>query len=444
MKKDPGGEKPTPEPKKKLDPHLLRLKSLAHPLLRKPMPKRGDIRAQLQATIDLVKTATLACAYAQGEAVYFEKLSNNSVKLEDYLPEIPKKPANPQPPAENPALPPQGFQNFPGGNAGFPNPNPVKGFPAPQNLPGYQPQNPFNPPGQGQAPIKVDPKLSDKEITASAIRHLVAGRTSEQRYKALMYVAKQSQQPELHTQQAEAIVSYLFAINNEPEFQAAMSLLGDLSRFRSLSLAFADTLKEKNPSSNRVGRILSSYFQKEIKLEMGPNWKQGCRALLLKHALSSRKSLPIGGAGEALYAQLYKAQIQLILGKTMGEKTTKPSQVLEVLVQNVAKQLKAADLPPKDEDYLDKLPDRFLVSDYLTSNDLEKTVLLNQIWLKLLAIQVSQMDSQKPKICNFLCQDLERELSQQEDLLQQLYLTERQILHMWMLALDQPLMTAKK
>ena len=95
---------------------------------------------------------------------------------------------------------------------------------------------------------------------------------------------------------------------------------------------------------------------------------------------------------------------------------------MNVLVNQQAKDLATA-----------LLPHELTTIDYLSDNDLQRTVLLQRVRLELLAKEIARLRNDKKNEANNLVAQLRQKNQQAEDVLAQLRDGERAQLQMWML-----------
>ena len=100
------------------------------------------------------------------------------------------------------------------------------------------------------------------------------------------------------------------------------------------------------------------------------------------------------GAGRSMTSrvrrlhELYVVQAQLLQVPTESYAAPpSPAAVLAAMVQHVASQLDAAKLNPPEQLLLANLPNQLQAIDFLAENDLQRTVLLQRLWLRLLSAQ---------------------------------------------------------
>ena len=504
VKKDPPKTDPPPQ---QVDPRVERMIQIARGLLEQKPPASGNTKEQLQATVNLVRASMLACSLAQADEKAFDTYVDNSVSLDDFLPKTvkanPVDPfpnpggfnGNPQPPANfgggalggvglgggiggmNPANVNGGFGgvgfrggvrpgNFGGalgggglaGGIGGMNPANVNGgfggvgFAGgmnPANIGGFnaQPKRPM-PPQKGQPKNNRNVKPSDEAMTEHAIRHLKAGKTLQERFQAIVYIAKTSQVRDLGTLQAETLARYILSVSEPKLFQAQAALLGDLSRFPSLSVALADQFEGLSVPPGRMSAFMSNYLGQKVNFQRNTNWEAQAKAMLLKRAIGRNATYPPAAAAEQIFVRLYQVQGERFeLQFPKDEK--KGSEVVEKIITYVSEQLEAADkaakkkkqilLTDKQAEFVSKVKDRIAVAHYLAHNEMQKTVLLQRIWGKLLSIQIGLIGPEKAEACRKVLVEMEVAMSQQPDALQQAYQAERHILRLWMLAMTDEL-----
>jgi hypothetical protein len=507
--KDPPPVNPEPNPNppvKPVDPtktantRLDNLVNTATILLKKPQPPKNDPVVILQDTVNLAYATTLAVALANKNNSKFDELATNPPTLSDYLakvkpPEKPKvdnPPANPPqpnpgapgapggfPPPNNPGagmvgfggnpMAPGGFQGAPGagmvgfgggavgfggspaagfmGNAGgavgFTG-NPGAGFVG--NVGGNQPGGNPNPPANPVAPF------SDAENLSFALRVLKTNQSSAilnsqlalARLKSLDFVANGLGEPDLNPFEAESVAVYLMT-SHAKEFEGAIPMLPKLGRFKGLYLAIADLVPETTVQVNRMEVLLTALTGKQVNLSHAKDWRQECRQLMLRTALTMGETLPEGDAVQLILRDLYVRQAGL-MGLDVSTTADRPTEVLEMMIKGLAAHLdQRKDLSLAQKKLFKSVPNKLAAARYLVGdNDVRLTVLFQRQWINLLAEKLALERPDRAKQARDLTADLAARGGTQANALAQMWLCDQCLLRLWLLHLEPAPQAAKK
>jgi hypothetical protein len=173
-----------------------------------------------------------------------------------------------------------------------------------------------------------------------------------------------------------------------------------------------------------VGALLG---QPELQFKSDADWRAGSRKLLLQRALELTK--PAAAANDAdraadLLRELYKEQgLALGLDAPDFESQTQLAPVLERLVMHVA--AKAA-----DKASLEQIGRQLKAAKFAAANDMEHVVLLQRIWVKVLALDL-QGRVKDGKALLEVPQELEKKDGKSSNLLDQLWFGEETALQVW-------------
>jgi hypothetical protein len=278
-----------------------------------------------------------------------------------------------------------------------------------------------------------------------AVRELEGG-SSRSRPVAIKFLAEASEAKDLPTNQAETVAKYLLTTGGA-EFQAIMSSLEGLGKYRHLLIAIADLSPDyKALTSTRMQIIVSSLIGGEVTLKGDPQWKSKARILLLRKAsMAPAKTGPrvVEGDGvQSILCDLYKDQAGN-LGVKLPANVSQASVVLQYLIAHKAGELSKAKLNAEDSRFVRRAGDQMVAAEFLSGNDLQRTILLQRVWLKLLAIDVSVENPGSAKAASALVLGLDRDCRGEPNAALQLWTAENYLLRMWLLRLDPTSATAK-
>ncbi|HEY7314628.1 MAG TPA: hypothetical protein VH643_35090 [Gemmataceae bacterium] len=336
---------------------------------------------------------------------------------------------------------------------GFPGYLPPRNpFRAPRYLPpGYLP--PRNPTPSKPTPSKPTPGKPPADATADEPKApaLNGSDLAELRNKksSVRIAAFKNLAPrlpnDLSYRQAQPIADYLFPTEwdlSDAELESITSLLPPLAACPHLLEALADAIANREKLSQTMTEAIVSgvlNLNRKLRFERDEDWRSGCRKLLLQHAvdLAGSTSNEADLAAESL-CFWYKVQA-LAFGlddQDFSEQTRLPL-VLEGLIKHVAAAAVQQKLAPAEKAYLEQIGRPLDAVGYAAENDLEQTVLLQRIWIKVLVLALQERISTAAKQKVMAVQlDLDKKDRESGNLLDQLRSGEENILRVWALAHD--------
>ena len=113
--------------------------------------------------------------------------------------------------------------------------------------------------------------------------------------------------------------------------------------------------------------------------------------------------------------------------------TDTPSAVLELAINQVATELSGRVRRPADREYLAALPQHLAAAKYVGTNDVQRTLLLERIWLRLLAAEVVLEHADRADDADQLVAQLGASDTSSKHILTQLRDGHETILRMWLL-----------
>src|SRR5262249_31626337 len=154
---------------------------------------------------------------------------------------------------------------------------------------------------------------------------------------------------------------------------------------------------------------------------------------------SGRPSTPNNEADRAadFLRELYKEQgLSFGLDSPEFEEQTQLTTVLERLVKHVAARAARQELAPADKAYLEQLDRQLPAVRFSAKNDLEHTVLLQRVWIKVLALALQGQVPAQAKKMTEVQQELDKKDHDAKTLLDQLRSGEEKLVRVWALAHD--------
>lgn len=243
---------------------------------------------------------------------------------------------------------------------------------------------------------------------------------------------------DLAPRHAQKIGRYLMQIQQKSELDDVESKLDKFGKCRQTLLALADAAGNEslNVAQKTAETVVGGVLGQALQFARDEDWRSACRRLLLQRALelSGRTNNSAEEAAEIL-SDLYREQ-GVILGiddPTFAE-LTRPAQVLERVVKHVA--AKASKLNPMEDDkaYVDQIDRHLQAARFIADNDLEHMILLQRMWIRVLAIYLQGQAPAQAKGMLEVQQDLINLDRRPAGMLDQLRNGEEKVLRIWALA----------
>ena len=351
-----------------------------------------DPEAVLRATVSLAKVATLGCALAQNEpgfATYHQLLD----ELE----------------GEHPLRAP-----------GAPRADGASGSAAPR------------------APVWVTEAVSDLQDSSQL--------SSSTRVASLKRLADAAGRIRALTpEQGATVARYLLRPKQPAEYERVLEHVDEIGRWKHVRLGLADELSEVDTfgvsrlQQERLVEVISTVLGWEIAPAENEPWTEtqsNLSRMLLRHVYDSLRAADEGNDDDRPDVQmhrLYTTQAKL-LGVPPEEylAATTPAEVLPRMVLHYAGRLPRQGLGQEDGKYLDRLPHELAAADYLGKNPLARTVLIERIWARLVAIGAVQENPNQAARVRKLLRELSRSDRDATHVLAQLHDGQRALVQLWM------------
>ncbi len=369
-----------------------RLADLAGDTLAEPDAPDDQTVPTLQQVVDLARTSTLACALAQGEigyATFDELIQDGPPKLSGSadLPDGPRRPRRRQ---AGPAAA-----------------------------------------AQTKNVLRYIHYLTDQR------------RQPAHRPVYLRGIASfASQVPELEPEPAGLLARYLMKAKTDDEQAVVLEHAETVTRWKHVRLALADQVLDTNLHKERIQALFSRVLRRNIELA-DDDWKQEAYQAMIRDVIEDL-SFAAGrqvGAGRvyddaslALRDQ-YSTQAKLLgVLPEQYDAAESPARVLRLMIERYAAGLDEGSLSDEARRHLTSLPRQFDAVEYMGANDLERTVLLQKLWLRTLAFGTAHNHAGKADQATTLVDDSEQTDGTADNLFAQLRNGERAILQEWLLA----------
>ncbi len=369
------------------------LADLAEDTLAEPDAPSDPIDPMLQQVVDLVHANTLACALAQGEVGYasFDELNQNG----------PPKLAARAKLGGGPRSPPRRRGGMGGGNSQLQNViQYISHLTAPHRLAAHRPMH---------------------------LRHIAAFA---------------SQAVGLEDGHAEKLARYLMMPKNDDEHNLVLQHAEAVTRWQNVRLALADQVLETRVHEERIQQLFSRVVGRNLELS-GDDWKQQAYEAMIRDVmddLASAEHHQVGAGriyddASMTLRDLYSTQARLLgVLPEQYDAAESPTQVLRLIISRYAAKLGEGNLSDEALQHIATLPHQFAAVEYMGANDLERTVLLQKVWLRTLAFGTADKQTEKADQAEALLEELEQADDRSDNMFAQLRNGERAILKEWLLA----------
>lgn len=238
---------------------------------------------------------------------------------------------------------------------------------------------------------------------------------------------------------AQRLAKYLLTIPKKDELDDVVGKLDGFAKCRNFLLSLADQVVRDEVSQKSAETIVGGVLGESLKFANNEDWRMGCRKMLLEQALDLTESKR-NGAEEAadLLRDLYKEQ-GLAFGlkaETDFAATTRPTHVQAALIRKIAAKAAEQNPDPEDKEFLSQVDRRLQVAQFVAENDLEQAVLLQRIWIRVLAIRLQKQAPGRAEAMRRVLGELADSDRRSPSALEQIRSGEEKILRVWAAAND--------
>jgi hypothetical protein len=297
--------------------------------------------------------------------------------------------------------------------------------------PEEKPDQPKQPATPADAPLAEDADLNS-----------LSANTARQRVTALVNITSKLKgdliQKDFTSAQAAKIAKYLASIIDKSELDDVVPKLKPLAKSRNLMVALADAIEPDKSNQRSSEAVIAILLEQPVQFGKD-DWKLACRRLVLHQAVELSGSRKSAAAETAeLLRDHYKEQA-LLLGVSAKDlqPLTRPSQVLENMIKHLMASAAKQTLAKEDKELLDQAPRHMLAAQFVAQDDLEQTIHLQRIWMKVLSIHLQQQTPERAEALRQARTKLTgNETQPTPTALEQLRGGEEAILRLWSVALE--------
>jgi hypothetical protein len=249
--------------------------------------------------------------------------------------------------------------------------------------------------------------------------------------------------PDLPPDIAAALAAYLLGTKSGTEHARVLDQIPTLARWNQLVVAMADRVDDTLLTHEQLQSLLNAMTGGETSLAEGKEGRAAARRELLRLTMrrlstNDDRLKPASDPAENTAAHLadaYAAQARLF-GVAVPEDATQsrdPYGTLRLLVDEFQSRLAAAKLSEGQRTELARIPHELVASEFLGINDIQKLVLLERVWLKLLALEAARREESRAAEASKLVQNLQQQDRKATHVLIQLRDGHAMLLQMWLL-----------
>jgi len=246
---------------------------------------------------------------------------------------------------------------------------------------------------------------------------------------------------DLQPKQARLLATYLLTTKTPQEHERIREHLPKFGAWVHLHLALADGVTLTIMDGPQMQEMLSALLGKEITLGVGDAGREAIRGVLLRRALigspSSESSVPslelIDRARELLLDQYTRQANVLGVPRTSYADAQEPAEPLKAIIQHYTARVAAAAGSTEAKRQLGEIPHQLQAIEYIATNRLQQTVLLERIWLQLLATDLKRQSPKTSEAADQIIRDLHQADRTTDHSLAQLHASQSALVRMWML-----------
>ncbi len=241
--------------------------------------------------------------------------------------------------------------------------------------------------------------------------------------------------------QARRLVRYVFGARRPDEHEKIVKALPEVARWPQVRLAMADAVMAADISDTQLGEVVAAATRRRSPGGSGRAFRQQLRVQLMRSVLSGITTSPrtpdttpgdkVYDEGPRRILESYRKRAELAgYNSDDADALGSVAEVLKTLVLQQSKTLAAA--TPEDQKMLDQLQVEIKAIEYAGGNPLRTAVLLQRVWLRLLAMHVGAASGDRAAANGILMQ-LETSDQGAVNAVHQFKDGELAILQMWML-----------
>lgn len=247
--------------------------------------------------------------------------------------------------------------------------------------------------------------------------------------------------PDITPQQAATIAQYMVSRKRIEEHRVVVEHASEIARWKQVRLAVADHVEDVRLRPEELEQLVSQLIGREYELQPGLAGREALRSDLLLSVLEDLHREDVAGGDkyraydELSHAlrQIYKSQAEVFRVPNIPEDVASAADVVQALTEHVAKSTRAGDLEPWQRKELDRVSSEPRAIEYHATSDLERQVLLERSWLRLLMVRVAVRRPQRRADAASVLLNLAEQDAKAANVMHQLRDGQLAILKMWIL-----------
>ncbi len=284
----------------------------------------------------------------------------------------------------------------------------------------------------GAAPVEGTLSAVDEAKFA----RMLGNNDVKERIEAFNKLTSETDPDKLNSETAAALAKYLTRVLEPAEITAMNAGLPKVARSPALVLEFADLLSNaSNDAKPGVQAALGHLIGRPTPLPDN-RWKDVARRALLRRIADGGLDDALNAGAEQYRLLLIEQGILLGLDPADFALRAEPSTIFDVLIRHLASKLERDKLNDADRRFLDQLPHLVEAVDFQMLNDLQKCVVMQRAWLRVVCLYVVQ---RKPDAAERVTQSLAALAAadvKSADALVRLRSGEAALLQTWLLLLE--------
>lgn len=253
--------------------------------------------------------------------------------------------------------------------------------------------------------------------------------------------------PDLPPEMAVSLASYLLGNKSGTEHIRLLEHVETLAKWNQLVLAVADNVDDSLLTHEQLQSLVSRIVGHEVTLGEGKAGRVAARPHLWQMLLARLNRAPANpstttGPGEAtatILVKLYAQQAQL-LGIALKESPDQPritSAILRSMIQEMSSRLSGSVTAAAAKRELENMTHQLAAAEYIATSELQATVLLERLWVRLLGMQVVLRNERYSAEAESIVHELAAKDRAATHVLSQLRDGQAAILRMWLLVSKQ-------
>jgi hypothetical protein len=295
-----------------------------------------------------------------------------------------------------------------------------------------------------RTPSLVRRPPASNSMVGHYIGMLAASPSVAQRLQMLQMVVNQVDLvSDLESEEAAKLAKYLVRFKpDQREHQEMMDHVARLTNWRSVRIGLADELGRVTGRDKQLNDLFTAILGEPVSVGTQPD-RARVKYQLLAQVVEEMAEQPdtaadpvqdpVFDAGKAALARLAATQARLLGVSLDSSQTEQLSNVLKLMLPVLADRMDPATLPAEDRQLITQLPFTLQAVAFSAENDLQLTVLLEQLRMRWLAAQLSQQQPERTAAARAVVSRLETRDRESKHVMVQLHNVHQAMLELWLL-----------